>query len=156
MDQQGIKEFITNNLSRHKEFTLATVDDAGLPWVVALNLCYDDNFDIIWHSEKTTEHSKHLIDRPDVAICIFSDFADIGDFGLYAKAKAYEVTDEEELAEKLRRRFMAKGKPVPPTTEYSGDSPHRLYCARITEAWVNDQSHAKQKVDLELLRTDSM
>ncbi len=153
MNQIEIKEFINENLGRHKEFTLATVDERGEPWVVALNLCYDDQFDIIWHSEKGTEHSKHLAKRPEVAICIFSDFKDIGDFGLYAKARAYEVTDREELVEKLKLRFEKKGKPVPSPTDYSGDSPHRLYCAKITAAWINDQSHAKQVVDLELLRT---
>lgn len=153
MNQTEIKEFINKNLGRHKEFTLATVDEQGEPWVVALNLCFDDQFDIIWHSERGTEHSKHLVERPVVAICIFSDFEDIGDFGLYAKAQAYEVTDREELAEKLKLRFEGKGKPVPSPIEYSGDSPHRLYCARITDAWINNQSHLKQKVDLELLRT---
>lgn len=81
-----MQEFILSNLSRVKEFSLATVDQAGEPWVVAINLCYDNQLNIIWHSEKDTEHSKHIRDNPNVAICIYDDFADIGDFGFYAKA----------------------------------------------------------------------
>lgn len=153
MNQQQIKEFITKNLPRHKEFVLATTDGEGRPWVVALNMCYDDKFDIIWHSEKGTEHSKHIGERPEVAICVFSDFEDIGDFGLYIQATAYEITDETELREKLKLRFEQKGKPVPSPTDYLGDSTSRLYCATITRAWVNDQSHSKQEVDLEILRS---
>ena len=139
-----------SNLSRVKEFSLATVDQAGEPWVVAINLCYDDQLNIIWHSKKDTQHSKHISNNPNVAICIYDDFTDIGDFGFYAKSQAYEVTDPDELRQLLKIRFESKNKPVPSADEYSGESPDRIYCAALTEAWINDQSKRKQAVDLSI------
>lgn len=152
MDQAQIKDFIVNNLPRNKHFTLATIDDQGVPWAVALKLCYDRQFDVFWQSEKTAAHSRHIADRPDVAICVAGTFGDVGDFGLYARAAAYEVTDEQELAEKLQLRFELKGLLVPSPSDFLGDSPRRLYCAKISQAWINDQNHVKRPVDLAVLR----
>ena len=141
-------DFVFDNLPRIKEFSLATIGRDGQPWVVALNLCYDENLTIIWHSRRDTEHSQHIEQNPNVAICIYDDFDDIGDFGFYAKAHAREVTDPAELAKLLKVRFESKGKPVPPIEDYSGKSPDRIYTATLREAWVNDQSKAKRKLDL--------
>jgi uncharacterized protein YhbP (UPF0306 family) len=151
-NQEEIKKFITDNIGRHKQFALATVDEQGKPWAVCLNLAYDEKFNIIWKSLKTTEHSKHVSANPDVAICIFSETEGVGDFGLYLKAKAREVTDDEELRRLIDVRFTQKGKPAPDVSEFLGDSPARLYYAEVTEAWVNDDRHLKQVVDLEALR----
>lgn len=140
------REFILRNLSRIKRFTLGTIDDDGRPWVVELKLAFDENLHIIWHSKKGTEHSKHIAARPDVAICMADDFDDIGDFGLYARARAYEITDEAELAEKLAIRSHHINRPLPLPAAYLGGSPDRLYCAVINEAWVNDQSKIKRRV----------
>lgn len=145
-------QFILDNLPRIKEFSLATIDEKGNPWVVALNLCYDEQLNIIWHSRKDTQHSRYIQANPNVAICIYDDFADIGDFGFYAKALAHEVTDQDELARLLEIRFTSKNKPVPPASEYSGDSPDRIYCAQLTEAWINDQSKDKMMVNLTAFR----
>lgn len=141
-------DFVFDNLPRIKEFSLATIDENELPWVVALNLCYDDNLTVIWHSRKDTKHSRHIQYNPNVAICIYKDFDDIGDFGLYASAQASEVTDPEELEKLLKLRFESKNKPVPSIDAYSGDSPDRIYIAKPSEVWVNDQSKVKRKLDL--------
>lgn len=145
-------QFILDNLPRIKEFSLATIDEQGNPWVVALNLCYDKQLNIIWHSRKDTQHSQHILTNPNVAICIYGDFADIGDFGFYAKAIAHEVTDRDELAQLLKLRFESKNKPVPSLDSYSGDSPDRIYYAKLTEAWINDRSKNKKDVSLALLK----
>lgn len=147
-----MKKFILDNLPRIKEFSLATADQDDNPWVVAINLCFDKELGIIWHSRKDTEHSKHIKQNPNVAICAYDDFADIGDFGFYAKAQAHEVTDKDELKRLLKLRFDAKNKPTPSVEEYSGESPNRIYYAALTDAWLNDQSKRKQVVDLSIFK----
>lgn len=147
-----MEQFVRDNLGRHKQFALGTVDENGSPWTVCLNLAYDEKFNIVWKSSKQTDHSKHISTNPQVAICVFSEIEGVGDFGFYAKATAYEVTDEEELKRLVEIRFTRAGKQTPNITELSGNSPMRLYYAEIQEAWVNDNRHLKTPVNLEVLR----
>lgn len=124
-----MEQFVKDNIRQHKQFALATVDEKGSPWVVCLNLAYDEKFNVIWKSSKETEHSKHIAKNPNVSICVFSETEGVGDFGFYAKAVAYEVTNEAELNKFIDIRFTKAGKPAPNILELSGDSPMRLYYA---------------------------
>lgn len=153
MSQEEIREFIKANIGRHGEFALGTVDENGNPWVVCLNLSYDENFNIIWKSVNFTQHSKYIQTNPNVGICVFSRTTEVGDFGLYAKAVAHEVADEAELRHVIDVRFTQKGEPTPDVSKFTGDSPVRLYVAEIKEAWVNDDSHKKYQIDLNILRS---
>jgi uncharacterized protein YhbP (UPF0306 family) len=152
MDQSQIKQFITTNLPRIKHVTLGTLDDEGKPWVVVVGLSYDNKFNVIWQSRKDTMHSQYIAKRPEVGICIFGNLPEVGNVGFYAKAKAREVTDEQELAEKLEVRFSQIGKPVPSPADFVGDSPMRIYYAEIDEAWINSADFVKRAVDLDVLR----
>lgn len=151
-NQRQIAEFIRDHVDEHKQFALATVGREGEPWLVCLNLAYDEQFNIIWKSEKDTVHSQHVRANPSVAICIFSEDAQRGDFGLYAKAQAQEISDEAELKRLLQIRFGRKGKPVPPTSDFTGQTSSRIYYAQIEKMFFNDSRHLKTKVDLEILR----
>lgn len=150
--QAEIADFILKHLPSHSQFALGTVDESGKPWVVCLNLAYDKKLNIIWKSNKNAEHSKHVRGNPNVAVCVFSETKEIGDFGFYSKALAHEVTDESELKDCLDARYKAKGKEAPPLSKFQGESPDRIYIAKLKEAWVTDKSHQKIKVDLEMLR----
>ena len=150
-DQNSIANFINNNLARHTQFAIGTIDDNGKPWVVCVNLTVDQKFNFIWKSQKTSEHSKYILKRPAVSICVFSETEDIGDFGYYCQAVAHEVNDEEELKKLLDIRFKQKGKPVPPIEEFLGESNTSLYYAEVSDAWVNDSRHLKVSVDLKTL-----
>lgn len=151
-DQHSIAAFILDNMPAHKQFALGTIDDQGRPWVVCLNLTLDSELRFIWKSAIGTEHSKHLSAKPDVSICVFSEDNERGDFGFYARGRAHEITDAQELAHAIDVRFTQKGKPAPTTEELTGDSPARLYIAELDEAWVNDDRHVKTHVDLSVLR----
>ena len=147
-----MEKFVAENLARHKLLTLGTSDSEGNPWVVCLNLSYDNNLKIIWKSDKNTVHSKNLSQNPNVSICVFSQEQDIGDFGFYATAVAREVIDEKELKYCLGVRSAQKGKEVPPIEDFLGDFDLRIYVAEIKEAWATDQSHTKKKLDLASLK----
>ena len=147
-----MEQFVKDNLGRHKQFALATVDETGSPWVVCLNLAYDEKFNIIWKSSKETEHSRHITKNPYVSVCVFSETEDVGDFGFYAKAIAHEVTNDDELNKLIVARFTKANKPAPNISELSGDSPMRLYYAEIQEAWANDDRHLKVPINIGVLR----
>lgn len=59
MNQKEIRKFVLDNLDRHKQFALGTVDETGKPWAVCLNLAYDDKFNII-----DDTHVKKAVDLP--------------------------------------------------------------------------------------------
>lgn len=152
-DQESIAKFILDNLPRHKQFALATINSDGSPWVVCVNLAYDDQVNFIWRSLKSTEHSKNVNARPYVSMCVFSEIPEVGDFGYYCKAVAHEVNDEEELKRLLAVRYA--GKEAPPTSEFLGDAPGRLYYTKVTEAYINDDRHIKTRVDLKVLKRNA-
>jgi hypothetical protein len=151
-NQQSIADFVLRNISNHKQFTLATTDKNSLPWAVCLSLAIDKSCNVIWQSRAATEHSKHIAQQPEVAICIFSETDERGDLGLYARATACEVTDHQELAGLLKVRFEQRNQPIPPLDGYLAPAPYRLYYATLKELWVNDDRHIKTKVDLAVLR----
>ena len=152
-NQEEIAKFVLDNLPRHKQFALGTIDENGSPWVVCLNLAYDDKLNIIWKSKKDTEHSKHIATNKNVSICVYSNDEKVGDFGFYTKVVAHEVSDEKELEKCLDFRYKRKNKEIPPLSELLGDSDARIYIAEIREAWVSDNRHLKTKVDMKVLRS---
>lgn len=151
-DQQSVAEFILANLQAHKQFALGTTDETGRAWVVCLNLTLDKHLNFIWQSMRDAEHSKHVRRQPSVAICVFSETAERGDFGFYGRATARELTDPDELAAAIEARYNAKGLAAPPRTDFNLAAPARLYRAELQEAWITDDQHLKTAVDLTILR----
>lgn len=151
-DSATLIAFVLKSLPEHKQFVLATTDDQGRPWAICLSLGYDRDINIIWQSMKNTEHSKHIAERPAVAVCIASENQARGDFGFYANATAKEVSDETEVRRLLAILDGQKGKPLSPAGNYLGNAPLRLYIAKLDAAWINDDSHVKMPVDLAALR----
>ena len=143
---------ILTTLAEIKHFSLATVDQEGNPWVVALSLTVDDQLRLIWVSRVDTEHSTNIRRQPNVSACVFRKTEQSDEFGFYCKALAHEVIDLEELSHCLAARYSRNGKPQPIAAEILDISPFRLYVAEITEAWHNDSSHVKQPIDLDTTR----
>lgn len=144
-------QFIAEQLSRHNHFVLSTIGDSGAPWCVYLGLAYDERLRFIWQSRKDAEHSKHLRARPQVALGVFSKTDEVGDFGLYCKAKVHEVTDEQEITKYLQLLAEKRGKPAPNVRKFIDDGQSAVYTAEVVQAWLNDSSHIKREVGLGLL-----
>jgi hypothetical protein len=151
-NQESIASFILANLKRHDLMAIATVDTVGKPWVVCVNLSYDTDLNIYWKSAKGSEHSKNITENEDVGICIFSHNDEVGDFGFYLKAKVHEVVDGDELAHAIKVKYEQKGLEVPPASDFLEPSSRAMYCAVVSEAWINDDRHTKTPVDLSILR----
>ncbi len=73
-DQASVSKFILENLARHELMAIATVDGQTLPWVVCVNLTYDNNLNIYWKSAISANHSQNIAGNQNVSICIFSHF----------------------------------------------------------------------------------
>ncbi len=149
---EDIADYVLEHLHRHHLVALATTDENGQPRAVCVNLSVDDQANIVWKSAVDTVHSMHIKERPSIGICVFSRTTEEGEFGFYAKARAREVTDSAELTRCLNARFAQRGKPVPPHSEFQSDAPYRIYIAELTEAWINNEEHAKVVVDLDVLK----
>jgi general stress protein 26 len=151
-NQESIADFVLSNLARHDLMAIATVDTDGKPWVVCVNLSYDNDLNIYWKSAKNSEHSKNVKENEDVGICIFSHSEEVGDFGFYLKAKAREVVDSAELSHAIDVKYQQKGLEVPKPSDFLDPSTRAMYCAVVSEAWINDDRHTKTPVDLSVLR----
>jgi len=150
-DQRAIARFILDNLPRHKQMAIATVNN-GSPWVVCVSHDVNAQLEIIWVSAADTEHSKNITAHPEVSICIFSQIETIGDFGLYIRGTAQEVTDPSAIQSILAFRSQKRQKPTPDVAEFQAPALMRVYRTTIQQAWVTDQRHQKTVVDLNILR----
>ncbi len=150
-NQTKIVDFIRKSLPRHNLMALATINPDGSPWVVCVNLTYDDEMNIYWKSSVSTVHSKNIARNNKVSICVFSHTSGHGDFGFYCNATARVITDHDEIMHILDVKYSQKNLPVPPVSDFLGESRLRLYCATLSECWINDDRHIKAPVDLSVL-----
>lgn len=102
---------------------LAVVLDDGTPWATPVRIKQWDGKAFEWESMVTTEHSKAIATRPDIAISIFTPEGEgTIQFGFYAKAKAELLNEENGMGR---------------------------YRATITESWINDASFVKRAVSVD-------
>ena len=128
------KELITT--SRH--ISIATVNEDGSPHNSPVRFLYDPKLEYIyWGSHPDSMHSKNII-RTGKIFCALYDRVERG--GVYIKAEnAHELSDKElEEALKIHNTFRLKeGSDKLELSYYTGDSPQRMWGAKITNFWVN-------------------
>jgi hypothetical protein len=59
-------------------------------------------------------------------------------FGVYIKAKAYELSDEREMVHAAKYLYAREGRKPRSIEEFQNDFPRRLYKAIPEQVWVND------------------
>ncbi|GAA1394569.1 hypothetical protein GCM10009639_28780 [Kitasatospora putterlickiae] len=119
--------------------TLGTASPQAVPWVTAVAHAWDDEDGFYWQSGLDTLHSRNIAANPVVSLIIYdSSPAGGGGDALYALARA-EVLEGEELAEGCdlyyRRRYpdeATRARRFRPPRDFAGDSPIRIYRARVT------------------------
>ena len=128
------RELLTT--SRH--ISIATVNEDGSPHNSPLRFIYDPKLEYIyWGSHPDSMHSKNII-RTGQIFTVLYDRIERG--GLYMKCdNAHELKDKElEEALKIHNSVRIKeGSEVLELSYYTGDSPQRMWGARITNFWVN-------------------
>ena len=115
--------------------TIATVSDKGKPWNSPVAHRFDDDLTIYWFSDKTSQHSQNIRANGDIFIVIYDSKAPDGEGeGTYIEAKAYELTDPEEIiASGVRKDPKTEG-----PDEFMGDAISRVYKAVPQRVWLND------------------
>lgn len=128
------KELITT--SRH--ISIATVNEDGSPHNSPVRFLYDPNFEYIyWGSHHDAMHSKNIVRTGKIFVALY-DRIERG--GVYMKAESAHELNGKELQEalKIHNTFRIKegSKPLE-LGYYEGNSPQRMWGAKITNFWVN-------------------
>lgn len=124
------------NTVRH--FAIATVNEDGSPHNSPLFFIRDPKLAYLyWSSHPDSIHSQNIL-RTGKAFAVLYDAIERG--GLYMSAENGHILEGEELAaalavhNEMRSRL---GKDVLPLNYYTGESPQRMWAAKITHFWVN-------------------
>ncbi|MGH3376516.1 MAG: pyridoxamine 5'-phosphate oxidase family protein [Actinoallomurus sp.] len=121
----------------NKYLTLATVDEAGAPWVTPVYFTPDGHTHFYWASSPESQHSQNLARDPGVSIVIFDSSVAIGHAeALYLSAQAHEVPEAElvQCAELYAARYPELREFTPDELRAPADL--RLYRATATRHWV--------------------
>jgi hypothetical protein len=123
-------------LGRIRYATLATVTAQGNPWNSPVFALHDDRLAVFWVSDKEGQHSRNVRHNGEVFIVFYDSTVPEGEGeGVYFQAKAYELTDAEEIRRVRRlRKGPAGDDPIP----FMGDGVRRVYKAVPYAAWIND------------------
>lgn len=110
-------------LASLKHITIAVIDDTGRPWAVPVTLTKYHAGTVEWFSKKDAVHSKAIAANEEVMLTAFATKeSEVGEFGLYARARAKKVLNMPGVAR---------------------------YRAEIYEAWYTDASHKKVQINIE-------
>jgi uncharacterized protein YhbP (UPF0306 family) len=117
-------ERLNTFLSKQKYMTISVILADGTPWATPVYIADWRGQSFEWDSDVSTEHSRAIAERPEVALTIFTPQAEGSEqFGFYAKASALLVGE--------------------PNSRGVG-----RYRANISRCWINDASYVKREVEL--------
>lgn len=121
--------------------TIATCGKDGKPWNSPVYSAFDEHYNFYWASWKENQHSKNIKENNNVFLVIYDSTVPEGTGeGVYIQAKAYELTDEEEIEIALGYLYKRKGQDSKKRKpeEFLGDHPRRVYKAVPEKIWMND------------------
>ena len=136
--------------------TLATADEAGLPWASPVWYAVSNYREFFWVSSPGARHSRNIAVRPQVAIVIFDSRAPEGTAqAVYVSAAAEELAgaDLERGIGIFSRASAAAGGELSEwrLEDVRVPAPYRLYRATATAHWVLDpDSSTDRRVPVEL------
>jgi nitroimidazol reductase NimA-like FMN-containing flavoprotein (pyridoxamine 5'-phosphate oxidase superfamily) len=126
-------------LAANKYLVLSTVDASGAPWASPVYFAYAGLDRIWWVSRPTTDHSRNLARRSDMAYVVYDSTVDIGKgVAVYGRGTA-ALVDEADVEAEIAI-FSARS-----TTHGAGEwtvdrvrepMEIRLYRADIAHTWI--------------------
>lgn len=121
--------------------TIATSSKDGQPWNSPVYSAYDEDYNFYWASWKENQHSKNIAENNRVFIVIYDSKAHEGTGeGVYVLAKAYMLTNKEEVARAISLLDGRVGKVKDPRKrikQFLGENPRRIYKAVPEKFWIN-------------------
>lgn len=125
-------------LSRIRYATLATVTAEGQPWNTPVAALHDDKLNVYWISDTEGQHSRNVRANGQVFIVVYDSTVPEGEGeGVYLKARAYELSDPEEIRV-IRRMKKGPGGHDDPAPFVDGGGVRRIYKAVPERIWMND------------------
>ncbi|MBP2324948.1 hypothetical protein JOF56_005333 [Kibdelosporangium banguiense] len=128
-------------LDANSFMTLATADEAGVPWASPVWFATEDYRHLYWVSATDARHSRNLEVRPELAIVVYdSTVRPLTGQAVYMVATARQLPDDE-LEPGLgvfSRASVRGGLKEFGTANVTGDARLRLYRATVTEHYILD------------------
>lgn len=156
------------HLTRAKEIiqkilyiNIATVSKDGQPWNTPVYSAYDEDYNFFWASDQNGQHSTNIKENNKIFIVIYDSTAPEGTGeGVYILAKAYELTNEEEISHALSYldgRANKQKDSKTRVTEFQGEMPRRVYKAVPERVWANDDgeingNYIDIRIEVDLLK----
>lgn len=139
---------MSDNLTKAKEIiekiiyiTIATTSEDGQPWNTPVYSAYDEEYNFYWASDQDGQHSKNIEVNNKVFLVIYDSTAPEGTGeGVYIQAKAFKLTNEDEISNALKYLDGRTNKQKDPTTRVAGfidEMPRRVYKAVPEKVWIN-------------------
>lgn len=147
-------------LKTARHAAMATVNEDGTPHNTPFMFLHDDLLEYIyWGSHPASEHSKNIVRTGQIFVVLY-DATERG--GLYMKAHEAHQLEGSELESALAIHNTvrdSRGLGRLPLGYYLGDSPQRMWSARITQLWVNgtkrdEDGHIIQDIRTEISSSD--
>jgi nitroimidazol reductase NimA-like FMN-containing flavoprotein (pyridoxamine 5'-phosphate oxidase superfamily) len=134
----------------NRYMTLATADEAGLPWASPVWYAHSGYQDFLWVSKPEARHSRNLSARPELAIVIFDSRVVPGAaVAVYMAAEAEQLEGEELEGgiEIFSSRSEAQGLPRWGPEDVRPPARHRLYRATASDRFVLDAGDQRIPVE---------
>lgn len=96
------KDSLSEFLKSQRMISVATISDK--PFICNVYYGMDDNFNLYFISETSTDHAKNISKNPEVAVSVADTHQSVTDkkVGVQISGKASLVTDEKELISALK------------------------------------------------------
>jgi len=136
--------------------TIATASTDGTPWNSPVYSAYDENYNFYWASAIDAVHSSNIAVNNQVFLVIYNSTAPAGTGeGVYVQAKAFQLTDKNEISHALQYLEGRINKQPPAPTDFLGTMPRRVYKAVPEKAWMNidatvDGHFVDRRIELDL------
>lgn len=126
-------------LQKISYITIATATRDGMPWNSPVYSAFDDDYTFYWASDKNGQHSKNIQENLNVFLVVYDSTVPEGTGeGVYIQAKAYALTEENEILHALEVLDKRVGKTKERNaSEFLGEYPRRVYKAVPEKFWMN-------------------
>lgn len=146
-EKQKRIEHIKKVLTRVHIASLATVSPGSVPHNSPVFMAFDRDFNAIWSSSPTAQHSLNIQHTGEVFLSVFDSRGEAGG-GLYIDAQAAVVEpDDPDFMQAYTIFANAKkafGAVVPQPEHFAKPDTQRLYCAVPKQLWINASQKDEQ------------
>lgn len=145
------KKDIIQLLEQIPYINISSVTPDSMPWISPVWSAYDEDFNFYWTSSPDSQHSKNFLHQDDISFVVYDSSVQSGGWGLYVKARAYELgKDKEELQKAVDIFYRKKGSEPRLIEDFLGDAPRRMYKAVAEKFWVNDYDKNRVPADIKV------